>query len=59
MVAILLAYGLAHIPQTYLLAYKFKESSTGFAMITGWNILTSNFYFKKYVKKYMKKLKNI
>lgn len=25
----------------YLLSYKFKVSSTGFAILTGWNILTS------------------
>lgn len=39
--AILLVYGMAHITQTYLLSYKFQASSTGFAMITGWNIFTS------------------
>nr|QNH67858.1 ATP-binding cassette transporter subfamily A member 3 X1 [Brachionus rotundiformis] len=33
--------GLAHLPQTYLLSYLFKISATGFAIITSWNILSS------------------
>ena len=39
--AILLAYGMSHITQTYLLSYRFKVSSSGFAKIVGWNIFTS------------------
>lgn len=34
-------YGFAHIPQTYLISYLFKNSSTGFAVNVAWNILTS------------------
>ena len=37
---ILLFYGMAHIPQMYLLSYLFKVSSTGFASLSGLNILT-------------------
>lgn len=34
-------YGLAHIPQTYLMSYLFKVAATGFATIVAWNILAS------------------
>lgn len=37
---LLVLYGMAHIPQMYLLSYIFKVSSTGFASLTAWNILT-------------------
>ena len=42
---ILLSYGFAHIPQTYIFAYKFKISSSGFAVITAWNIISSKIKF--------------
>ena len=38
---LLLLYGMAHIPQMYLLQYAFKLSSTGYASLSGFNILTS------------------
>ena len=38
---ILVVYGLAHIPQAYLLGYLFKVSATGFAVVTGWLIVSS------------------
>lgn len=38
--ALLILYGMAHIPQMYLLSYVFKVSSTGFASLSGLNILT-------------------
>jgi ATP-binding cassette subfamily A (ABC1) protein 3 len=34
-------YGLAHIPQMYLLSHLFTISSTGFATLVAWNILSS------------------
>jgi hypothetical protein len=37
----LVIYGFANIPQVYILSYIFKVSATGFALITGWNIMTS------------------
>ena len=39
--ALLIVYGFAHIPQTYLCSLKFKEPSTGFAVLTSWNIVSS------------------
>ena len=39
--SLLILYGLAHIPQIYLLSYMFSVSATGFAFLVGWNILTS------------------
>jgi hypothetical protein len=39
--SLFLLYGLAHIPQTYLLAYLFKVPATGFAAIVAWNLLSS------------------
>jgi ATP-binding cassette subfamily A (ABC1) protein 3 len=39
--ALLVLYGLAHIPQMYLLSYLFQVSATGFAFLVGWNILSS------------------
>ncbi len=38
---ILFVYGLAHIPQAYLFSYKFEVSASGFAIITAWNIISS------------------
>jgi ATP-binding cassette subfamily A (ABC1) protein 3 len=38
---LLILYGLAHIPQMYLLSYLFEVSATGFAFLVGWNILSS------------------
>nr|QNH67917.1 ATP-binding cassette transporter subfamily A member 3 X1 [Brachionus plicatilis] len=38
---LLLLNGLAHLPQTYLFSYLFNISATGFAIITLWNILSS------------------
>ncbi len=38
---LLVFYGMAHIPQIYLFSYIFKVSSTGFAALTAFNILTS------------------
>jgi len=43
--AVFLIYGFAHIPQTYLLSYIFKVSSTGFAVLTALNITTSIFIY--------------
>ena len=37
---LLLFYGMAHIPQMYLLSYVFKVPSTGFATLAGLNVLT-------------------
>ena len=34
-------YGLAHIPQSYLLSYLFSVPATGFAVTVAWNILAS------------------
>ena len=34
-------YGFAHISQMYLFSYLFKVSSTAFATMVGWNILSS------------------
>ena len=34
-------YGMAHIPQIYLMSYLFKVSATGFAILSVWNILSS------------------
>jgi ATP-binding cassette subfamily A (ABC1) protein 3 len=34
-------YGFAHISQMYLFSFLFKVSSTGFAAMVGWNILSS------------------
>ena len=50
---ILVCYGLAHIPQVYLLSYIFKASATGFASIVGWNILSSR---QKHNKKKSKQI---
>ncbi|RNA25639.1 ATP-binding cassette sub-family A member 3-like [Brachionus plicatilis] len=41
LVSLLILYGLAHIPQTYLFSLLFKVSSSGFSFITAWNIFTS------------------
>lgn len=41
LIVLFLAYGLAHIPQMYLLSNKFNISSTGYSVILTWNILTS------------------
>ncbi len=38
---LMIVYGFANIPQVYILSYMFKISATGFALISGWNILTS------------------
>nr|APD26538.1 ATP-binding cassette transporter subfamily A member 3 X1 protein [Brachionus koreanus] len=38
---LLILNGLAHLPQTYLFSYLFNISATGFAIITSWNILSS------------------
>jgi ATP-binding cassette, subfamily A (ABC1), member 3 len=38
---IMVLSGLAHITQMYLLSYIFKISATGFAILSTWNILTS------------------
>jgi ATP-binding cassette subfamily A (ABC1) protein 3 len=34
-------YGLAHIPQSYLMSYLFTVPATGFAVTVAWNILAS------------------
>ena len=34
-------YGLAHIPQSYLMSYLFSVPATGFAVAVAWNILAS------------------
>lgn len=41
LLGLFLLYGLAHIPNMYLMAYMFQVSATGFAILVGWNILTS------------------
>ena len=38
---ILLIYGLTHITQIYLFSFKFNLASTGFSVLTGWNIISS------------------
>jgi hypothetical protein len=43
-IIILVIYGFAHIPQTYLLSSRFKVPSTGFAMLTAFNITTSTLF---------------
>jgi hypothetical protein len=37
----MIVYGLSIIPQVYIQSFIFKASATGFALISGWNILTS------------------
>lgn len=40
-IGLFIMYGFAHIPQTYLISYLFKNPSTGFSANVAWNILTS------------------
>lgn len=40
-IGLFIVYGLAHIPQTYLISYLFKKPATGFATNVAWNILAS------------------
>ena len=44
-IIILTIYGLTHILQTYIFSLRFKIPSSGFAIITGWNIITSKYPF--------------
>lgn len=39
--ALLVLYGISHIPQMYLFSYFFEVSATGYASLVALNVLTS------------------
>ena len=57
MLLLLITFGCAQIPQMYIFSYVFKVSATGFAAMTAWNVLSSNFFsfFIKEKKDILKK----